>query len=155
VRPDAGATSDDTPFIERYARERLGPNVTILKDQPPNAMPSIYQAMDLLVHPAPEEVFGLCLIEAMACGIPVVAHASPRLRYVVGDGGWLTDVRRPGFLAELWPAVTADLAFSSARAREHVERRFSWAAVYPQFMKMYRAVVEQMPDRGMSACPAG
>lgn len=136
-----GATTDDTPYIERYARDVLGSNVTILKDQPFDAMPAIYQAMDLYVHPAPDEVFGICLLEAMASGIPVVAHHSPRLKYVVGEGGWLTDVTQPGFLAAQWAALTAALPAAAEQARRHVEARFSWAAVYPAYMTMYREVV--------------
>ncbi len=75
----AGASTDDTPAVERYARDRLGTNVTILRDQPFDSMPSIYQCMDSYVHTAPEEVFGLCLLEAMASGVPVIAHDSAML----------------------------------------------------------------------------
>jgi len=140
----AGASTDDTPYIERYAQQRLpraSRGVTILKDQPFDAMPAIYQCMDLYVHSAPEEVFGICLLESMACGIPVIAHHSPRMQYVVGEGGWLTDVTQPGFLAAQWTAVTADLPAAAERTRRHVETRFSWGAVYPEYMAMYRKVV--------------
>lgn len=104
-------------------------------------MPAIYQSMDLLVHPAPEEVFGICLLESMACGIPVIAHHSPRLQYVVGEGGWLTDVTKPGFLGELWERVREGLPDASVRSRRHVEARFSWGAVYLEYLGMYREVV--------------
>jgi glycosyltransferase involved in cell wall biosynthesis len=145
----AGASTDDTGTIERYARDRLrlpracrgGSNVTILKDQPFESMPSIYQSMDLYVHPAPEEVFGICLLEAMASGIPVVAHDSPRLQYVVGEGGWLTDVTKPGFLAEQWSQIQAELPAVPSQSRKHVETHFSWQAVYAAYMNMYREVV--------------
>jgi len=109
-------------------------------------MPGVYAAMDLLVHPAPEEVFGLCLVEAMACGVPVVAHEAPRLRYVVGRGGWLTFVTQPGFLSTPWPEILAGLPAYALRARLHVERTFSWQAVYPQYMAMYRATLDKKTE---------
>ncbi|MBN1557904.1 MAG: glycosyltransferase family 4 protein [Lentisphaerae bacterium] len=139
----AGAATADTPALERRARERLGANMTILKNVAFDAMPAVYGCMDVLVHPAAEEVFGLCLVEAMACGVPVVAHASPRLRFVVGDGGWLTDVTREGFLTTLWPGIRAEQAALSARARAHAETHFSWKALYPRYRKMYHDVVSE------------
>ncbi len=139
----AGATTDDTAFIEHYAHDQLGSNVTILKDQPFDSMPAIYQSMDLYVHTAPEEVFGICFLEAMSCGIPVVAHHCPRLEYVVGEGGWLVDVLKKGFLAEQWPVIEEKLPAASLRSRGHVEANFSWQAVYEAYMNMYRDVLDR------------
>ena len=38
-----------------------------------------------------EESFGNVFLEAMACGLPIVAHESSRLRWIVGDGEFLLD----------------------------------------------------------------
>ena len=77
----------------------------------------------------------------MACGIPVIAHHSPRLQYVVGEGGWLTDVTTAGFLAAQWPQIRTALQDVAPRSRQHVESHFSWPAAYPQYMAMYGEVV--------------
>ncbi len=144
----AGARTDDTAAVEQAARLALGDRVTVRRDEPFDAMPAIYGAMDLYVHPAPDEVFGLCLLEAMACAVPVLAHDSPRLRYVVGEGGRLTDVTRPGFLGREWPALVAARDALGRRGRRRVEQTFAWPAVYPLVMAMYQAITGQPDGRG-------
>jgi glycosyltransferase involved in cell wall biosynthesis len=54
-------------------------------------LPHALNAADLLVLPSLGEAFGLVLIEAMACGLPVVACASHGPAAIVADGktGWL------------------------------------------------------------------
>ena len=57
-------------------------------------MPRIYRSMDVLFMPSVREGFGLCVAEAMACGLPVVAADSSALpELVVNDeGGYLVPV---------------------------------------------------------------
>jgi len=142
----AGATTDDTATIEQYARTHLGSNVTILKDQPFSETPAIYQTMNLYVHPAPEEVFGICLLESMACGIPVIAHHSPRLKYVVGEGGWLVDVTKPGFLAEKWPQIE-----SGCRLLRHVaDSMWNPISLGPQFIRRIWTCIARLWEKWLT-----
>jgi glycosyltransferase involved in cell wall biosynthesis len=136
----AGAEETETAAIESLARSRLGKRCLVLKNLAYAQMPSFYNALDLFVLPAPEEMFGICFIEAMACGVPVVANDTPTLRWVVGSGGWCVDVTEPGFLSARWPQLVAERTAKRCAARSHVEQRFSWQAVFPQLMDMYGAV---------------
>ena len=57
-----------------------------------NEVPSYVQAMDLLVAPSQttwhwKEQFGRMLIEAFACGVPVIGSDSGEIPYVIGDAG--------------------------------------------------------------------
>ena len=53
-------------------------------------MVDIYNAMDVLANPAMAEGFGAPIIEAMACGTPVIATAFSAMTEIVeGGGGWL------------------------------------------------------------------
>ena len=54
-------------------------------------MPQLYQSADVFLHLAKEESFGNVFIEAMACGLPVIGHDTPRLRWILGDEGFLLD----------------------------------------------------------------
>jgi glycosyltransferase involved in cell wall biosynthesis len=57
----------------------------------PEQMPALYQSADVFLHLSIEESFGNVFVEAMACGLQIVGHASPRLRWIVGDGENLVD----------------------------------------------------------------
>ena len=60
---------------------------------PEDVVPPLVQGADLVVFPSLFEGFGLPALEAMACGVPLVASAEPPIGDVVGDGGLVVDCR--------------------------------------------------------------
>lgn len=154
----AGASTDETDQVEALARKLLGDRYRILMDLPFNEMPDFYRSLDIYVHPASEEFFGICFLEAMACGVPVVAHDSETLRWIVGvstsatnnkqlttlpkhSGGACLDMNEEGAVAGFLREVTPEWIEAHGRqARERVEKVFSWEAVEPMFLDMYRTV---------------
>ncbi|MFM9978670.1 MAG: glycosyltransferase family 4 protein [Sphingomonadaceae bacterium] len=104
---------------------------------PAERMPALYRSADVFLHMSKEESFGNVYIEAMACGLPVVGHDSPRLRWIVGDDEYLAD--------------TTDIAATSARiadalknGRANRDRRIEKAAAFawPHLAAQYRAFFE-------------
>jgi glycosyltransferase involved in cell wall biosynthesis len=74
----------------------------------PDKMPSAYQSARIFTLAAINEAYGIVFIEALACGLPVVAHDAPRQRSVVGTGGYYADVRDPdAYAAALLRALEA------------------------------------------------
>ncbi len=142
----AGHATSQTAAIEQEARAALGERQCVVRDLPFEAMPHFYRAIDLFVLPCMIETFGICLVEAMVEGVPVVAHDSPALRSVVGEGGWFVDVGRAGFLTEQWDAIRANASARSVAAR-HQAGAFTWDVVYPQFMAMYEDVMRDSSAR--------
>ncbi len=79
-------------YEEIQARlERLGDGVRLLGGVQPEDLPALYNLATCLAHPAWYEGFGLTPLEAMACGIPVIASSTSSLPEVVGDAGILVD----------------------------------------------------------------
>jgi len=65
----------------------------------PDRMPSLYQSADVFLHCSLDESFGSVFGEAMACGLPIVAHDMPRVRWIVGDDEFLVDTTDPAAVA--------------------------------------------------------
>jgi len=89
--------------------------VRFVGTQPPATVAALLTGADLFVWPAVAEVIGLALLEAQACGVPVVAGHRPGVAAIVEDGvtGRLTP---PGNTAAFAAAVGALLDDSAARA---------------------------------------
>lgn len=90
----------------------------------------LYQAADVFAYPSLEEGFGLPVLEAMACGIPVVASTAEALREVAGDAALFAEPRDcPGFAREI-ERVLEDPATRGRLCAAGPERaaKFSWAA---------------------------
>jgi glycosyltransferase involved in cell wall biosynthesis len=119
---------------------------------PHDRLPPYFRAADVGVLPscAPES-FGMVLIEAMACGKPVVASESPGVRSVVSDGedGLLV---QPGDVAGLAAAVRALLADPGRRrvmgksGRAKVEMKYTWQRVGVQLENIYRDILAPSPE---------
>ena len=63
-------------------------------------IPAIYSASDLFVFPSLHEGFGIPVVEAMACGVPVVCSDIEPLREVAGDAAVFVDPLSPDKIAE-------------------------------------------------------
>jgi glycosyltransferase involved in cell wall biosynthesis len=92
-------------------------------------MPDLYRSADVFMHLSLQESFGNVFLEAWACGLPIVAHDSERLRWILGDSQFLCATTNP---ADLRAALEGALSSGSKRARKGIER-FSWSAVGQQY----------------------
>ncbi len=77
-------------------------------------LPLVYNASTLLVLPALYEGFGYPLVEAMACGVPVVAARATALPEVLGGAGVLCDPADPADIARAMRAILDDPAYAAA-----------------------------------------
>ena len=120
----------------------------------------------VFVTPSVYEPLGIVNLEAMACGLPVVATATGGIPEVVVDGetGWLvpieqgtdgtgTPVDEERFVADLGDALVQALADpqEAARRGEAGRRRavesFSWSSIAERTLEVYRAVLEEPAPR--------
>jgi glycosyltransferase involved in cell wall biosynthesis len=106
----------------------------------PDRMPILYQSADAFLHCSREEAFGNVFGEALACGLPIVAHDMPRVRWIVGDEEFLVDTNDPA-------AIAASL--ERARRSEHdarlqrvaQARRLSWDTIAGEYRQFFSDVL--------------
>lgn len=123
---------------------RLASNVTLLPYRHDSMELAQWLASaDALVHAGTHETFGLVILEAMACGRPVIAARAGAVAELLDEhSGVLAD---PGDAASLAAAVAAlyerDLDALGCNARRHVLQHYTWAKVFQRQLTVYRALL--------------
>lgn len=107
-----------------------------------------YQAADLYVHPARAENLPLAIIEAMACGTPVVASAVGGIPEIVAEGetGLLVESGDPARLAAAIETALGDAELRARFARAglaRVEERFTLQRQVDAYLGLYAELAEK------------
>lgn len=91
--------------------------------------PAIISGASLLVYPSHYEGFGMPPVEALACGVPVIAANNSSLPEAVGDAGKLIDVDEEGRLNEAIMQILGDINKVSGEVKVNGPKqaiKFSW-----------------------------
>lgn len=124
----------------RDLAERLLPGRFRQFTVPAADMPVLYRSCDAFLHLSLDESFGNVFVEALACGLPVVADATPRVAWIVGDDGFLVDTSSNGAIRSgLLAALNAPA--SSRPARVERAEQFSWELVSRRYLEFFTEVV--------------
>ena len=121
----------DLPAAERVHRLHF--------QRDPVRLAGLIGACDLLVHPGDQETFGMVVLEAMACAVPVLGMAAGGVAELVDDEvGMLVDANDAGALAEGIAAIyQRDLHALGMRARTRMVGQYDWNVVMPQVVHHY------------------
>jgi glycosyltransferase involved in cell wall biosynthesis len=102
-----------------------------------------YRAADLLVYPSFNETFGLPILEAMACGCPVVTSNLSSMPEIAGGAAILTDPHDPAAIARsILDGVGHDVARLRADGLRQAQK-FTWEATAEATLNAYRVAAEQ------------
>jgi len=137
----AGKCSEpvEREYFRTYIEPRLGPDVTIFGPADAAQKRDLLARAAALVFPIMwDEPFGMVMIEAMACGTPVVALRRGSVPEVVVDGvtGMICD--RPEQLPD---AIHAARRLDHAACREHVRACFDVASMARAYESIYRTSI--------------
>jgi glycosyltransferase involved in cell wall biosynthesis len=107
-------------------------------------LPQALNAADLLVLPSVAEAFGLVLVEAMACGLPVIAAAAHGPTQIVAPGtGWLVPADDQHGLSEALVAAASDSQERrqrGERAHQYSRSRYGWPVIAARIAHLYDAL---------------
>jgi N-acetyl-alpha-D-glucosaminyl L-malate synthase BshA len=131
--------------IERTVTERgLSSDVIFLGDQ--EFIAGILPVADVFLLPSEHESFGLAALEAMSCGLPVVASSIGGLPEVIEDGetGFLFDPHDVGGMSDVILRLFRDEEWRRTvglKARERAKRDFGKDKIVGQYVSLYEELL--------------
>ena len=129
-------------FFDTLQRLGLGNNVIFTGYVPDEDLPGIYNLAEVFVYPSKYEGFGFPLLEAMSCGVPVIASNVSSIPEVLGDAGILVRHDDPKEFAHKIYELLTDKEIRVKMSSKGFERIkfFSWEKVAKETLKVYERV---------------
>lgn len=154
----AGPMAEGEEGLRRLARElAIADRVVFTGFVPDSDLRTLYSAARVYACPSLYEGFGFTVLEAMACGVPVVCSGETSLPEVAGDAALYADARDPQDFA-----AALGRAFSDLELREQMiakgfknRSRFTWESAAGATMTAYSSAVGHGVERDLSTCRIG
>ncbi len=103
---------------------------------------TLIASSDVLVHPGAQETFGLIVLEAMSCGIPVLGMKAGGVAELIDDDTGISV--KPDSVQALMEGIRniyeCDLMALGINARQKVQQKYDWSQIMPQFMEQYASL---------------
>ncbi len=133
--------------LSRPEYQPLAPWVRILADVPERDLAEFYGRAAVFVYPSLYEGFGLPILEAMACGAPVVSSSSSSLPEVAGDAALYADPHDAQAFARQVMRLLSEgqLRERMAEAGLRRARRFTWRRTAEETIAVYHRVCSVDP----------
>ncbi|MCI4326329.1 MAG: glycosyltransferase family 4 protein [Thermoplasmata archaeon] len=135
----------------RVAKLGLGSSLRIdTGSTPVGRMPDLYRSSDVYVQPSLTEPFGMAVLEAMACGRPIVASATGGLADLVQDGenGFLVPPGDASALAAALNRLVADPRLREQMGRASRRRAESQFGIRPVAQSYVDLLTAALPRAG-------
>lgn len=139
--------------FERIEALNLGGWVRLLGHVPDEEMPFLYNGAAFLAFPALNEGFGLPPLEAMACGLPVIASNVSAMPETLGEAPLYVDPLNAAEIAEAMLRLESDPALRARLRRAGLQRAalYSWSETGRQTLGIYRRLANRRSADGFSA----
>jgi len=149
--PDIGlvivaAENQSKVFFQQLVNEgNISERVVILGSTSTNDLAILYNLAEAFIFPSERESFGLPPLEALACGVPVIAMKMTSIPEILQDGAMLVEGKDVHIWADAIVQVITDDNLRSILASRGIQQaaKFSWKRCAKEAIQVYRAVVEE------------
>lgn len=125
--------------------EELGlrQSVLFMPNLPSQDMPALYTGAQLLILPSHYEGFGLPVLEAMACGTPVIISDRASLPEIAGEAALLCDPNDRESISHAMQLLLSNSVLRAKLRRKGFDRvrKFSWSKCCEETLAVYRNVL--------------
>ncbi|WP_372746188.1 glycosyltransferase, partial [Lutibacter sp.] len=97
------------------------------------------------LYPSLRESFGIPMLEAMGCGVPVITSNTSSMPEVAGDAAHIIDPFKPQEITQAMHKILADADYYKELCTKGIERNklFSWKNMAIEYLKLYTEVYLQ------------
>lgn len=141
-----GADETGASHVRSRCEIALGQRMRFLGSQPREKLRDLFLSSDIYALGALAEPFSIAIIEALACGLPVIHHRFRVTEWITGKAGIAVDMSRPGAAAE----ALARFALGDdpegrrrAAALELAQGRYAPKIVAAQLIDQFRAALQK------------
>lgn len=136
-------------IVREAARPELAGRVTLAGYVAESDLPALYSHATAFVYPSLYEGFGLPVMEAMACGVPVLTSRSSSLTEIAEGAAVLVDPEDEPALAEGLVSLATDETLRASLRARGLERasRYTWERTARETAQAYREVHEDRRAR--------
>jgi glycosyltransferase involved in cell wall biosynthesis len=105
-------------------------------------LPAIYCQSELFLYPSLRESFGIPMLEAMRCGVPVITSNTSSMPEVAGDGALIIDPFKPEEITSAMIRIQSDKELKADLISKGLVQaaKFSWKAMAQHVLKIYRGM---------------
>ncbi len=141
-QPDIAYSAELTSLVSNL---KLGERVQFVGGQKQRDIAALYRRATALVYPSKNETFGLPLLEAMACGCPVITTTAGSLPEIAGDAAELFDPNDHEHLATIIQMLSADSSRVDDMRRRGLARagEFTWESTAAKTLDVFREAIAQ------------
>ena len=144
VMPDFGK-EHLLSILKAQNNEHLMNNIMLTGYIPNQELPNLYRLAQLFLYPSLRESFGIPILEAMGCGIPVITSNTSAMPEVAGRDAILIDPTQPEEIAQMIVSVLNNTALRAKTIAYGIERasQFSWEKTANQVLDIYRDILNR------------
>jgi glycosyltransferase involved in cell wall biosynthesis len=109
-------------------------------------LPALYQLSQLFLFPSLREGFGIPIIEAMACGVPVITSNTSSMPEVAGDAAHLIDPNKTEDIYKGMLKILSDDTYKNELSQRGLiqSKQFSWNRMASQVLEQYKQLYKEI-----------